>query len=479
MKMTKKTTKRALVSSLVMIALCFTMLVGTTFAWFTDSASSTGNVITTGTLDVKLTQKDANGNYTEVTGPVFDNVLWEPNATYVEYFRIENAGSLALKFGVALNVTAVTKNLNEVLEYAVVDGTSLTSWTSGTAVANGNNVTSIDGITLAPQATYDFALAVHMDHNAGNTYQDASITFDVNVMATQATYESDSFDNQYDAGADAPVVSTAADLAAALANGGEVALGADVTFSEIVTVAADTVIYGNGNTLSSTAGRAINVDGDATVTIKDLTIECTGERAINVINGAANVTLENVTATASNYAVMVATSAAGANVTVNNCDLTGLNVVNIAAPNATVNVNNCSLVCNDNSAVESYAAVCTYPTAENTTIVVTGCDIEVTGDSMKAFNSCTTATITIADSTEEILSAVAYIDYHNGYSYAFTNIAKAINKAVDGDVITLLADATIDTTTFNKTVTIDANGFNLTVDGTAQTGTVTVVGTGA
>ena len=479
MKMTKKSKKRALISSLVIMAICFTMLIGSTFAWFTDSASSTGNVITTGTLDVKLTQKDANGNYTEVNGPVFDNVLWEPNATYVEYFRIENAGTLALKLGVALNVTDVTNNLNEVLEYAVVEGDNVTAWTSGTAVAVGKNVTTIDGLTLAPQATYDFALVVHMDHNAGNTYQDASITFDVNVAATQATYESDSFDDQYDAGADAPVVNTAADLVAALANGGEVALGADVTFSEIVTVAADTVIYGNGKTLTSTAGRAINVDGDATVTIKDLTIECTGERAINVINGAANVTIENVTATAANYAVMVATSAAGANVTVNNCDLTGLNVVNIAAPNATVNVNNCSLVCNDNSAVESYAAVCTYPTAANTTIVVAGCDIEVTGDSMKAFNSCATATITIAGSTEEILSAVAYIDYHTGYSYAFTTIAKAINKAVDGDVITVLADTVIDTTTFNKTVTIDTNGYNVTVDGVAQTGTITVVGTGA
>ena len=164
-----KATKRALFSSVLAIFLCFTMLLGTTFAWFTDSVTSANNKIQAGTLDVKLTQKDANGNYTEVDGPVFDNVLWEPNATYVEYFRVENAGSLALKFGVALNVTAVTNNLNEVLEYAVVDGTSLTSWNGGTAVAVGNNVTTIDGITLAPAGEencyYDFALAVHMDHN--------------------------------------------------------------------------------------------------------------------------------------------------------------------------------------------------------------------------------------------------------------------------------------------------------------------------
>ena len=210
MKMTKKTQKRALVSSLVVIALCFTMLIGTTFAWFTDSASSTGNTITTGTLDIVFSQYDAGASdYVEITdstAPIFGaDVLWEPNATYVKYFRVENAGSLALKFNVALLVTNASANLNEVLAYNLVEGATptnaVTAWTEGTPVALGNNATDATNIVLESGETYDFAIAVHMDKDAGNSYQNASILFNINVAATQATYEEDSFGTDYDANA--------------------------------------------------------------------------------------------------------------------------------------------------------------------------------------------------------------------------------------------------------------------------------------
>ena len=155
---------------------------------------------------------------------------------------------------------------------------------------------------------------------------------------------------------------------------GEIKLTSDVTFDQILTIAepqavtraaeaATITIDGNGHKLISTAARAINVETTANVIIKNLTVECSGERAVNVINKPANVTLENVTMTAKNYAVMAATSAAGAKVAVKNSTLTGLNVVNIAAQNAVVTVENTTLNCEDNTDTEGYATLALYYTA--------------------------------------------------------------------------------------------------------------------
>ena len=52
--MNKKSTKRALLTSIVSLVLCCTMLIGTTFAWFTDTVTSAGNKIQAGNLDVAL-----------------------------------------------------------------------------------------------------------------------------------------------------------------------------------------------------------------------------------------------------------------------------------------------------------------------------------------------------------------------------------------------------------------------------------------
>ena len=49
-----KTTRRALVLSVLSLLLCCSMLVGTTFAWFTDSVTSGKNKIVAGNLDIEL-----------------------------------------------------------------------------------------------------------------------------------------------------------------------------------------------------------------------------------------------------------------------------------------------------------------------------------------------------------------------------------------------------------------------------------------
>ena len=51
-------TKKALRGSLFALFLCIVLLIGTTFAWFTDTASTGVNKIQSGRLDVELQYKD-------------------------------------------------------------------------------------------------------------------------------------------------------------------------------------------------------------------------------------------------------------------------------------------------------------------------------------------------------------------------------------------------------------------------------------
>ena len=210
-----KSTKRALLASVMAMLLCFTMLLGTTFAWFTDSVTSAGNKIVAGTLDVQLLMDaDVDGTYDDIsdsTSPIFGEssiaqnnnaeTLWEPGKTQVAYLAIKNNGNLDLKYTVGLDVQNVSKDLYEVMEYAIVPDADanhkVTSWTSGNSVEVGTQSVSGD-VSLPVGATHYFALVIHMDEEAGNEYQGGEVNFDLTVLATQDTVESDSFNNQYD-----------------------------------------------------------------------------------------------------------------------------------------------------------------------------------------------------------------------------------------------------------------------------------------
>ena len=96
-----KATKKALISSVLALVMCFTMLLGTTFAWFTDSVTSANNVIQTGTLDIGLSYSENNADWTEIdedTDAVFNYQYWEPGYTDMKYVKISNNGTLAFKF---------------------------------------------------------------------------------------------------------------------------------------------------------------------------------------------------------------------------------------------------------------------------------------------------------------------------------------------------------------------------------------------
>ena len=192
----KKTTKRALLSSVMAIVLCLAMLIGTTFAWFTDTASTAVNKIQAGTLDVQLL--DENGNSLEgqtlswqkaAGAPGGEQVLWEPGCTYkLQPITIKNAGNLALKYKVIISGIKGSAKLNEVIDWTI-SGADINTEYSLTAGAS--NTLTIEG---------------HMQKSAGNEYQGLSIdNIAITVVATQDTVENDSFNDQYDVNAVYPV----------------------------------------------------------------------------------------------------------------------------------------------------------------------------------------------------------------------------------------------------------------------------------
>ena len=222
-----KQIKKALFSSVMALLLCFTMLLGTTFAWFTDSVTSSGNKIQAGDLQIELWMHvlDENGNLvsTEITdesAPIFNlaetanentaATLWEPGKTQTVYLSIKNnadTSSLDIKYSVALEVTDIVNQLNDVMSYVITPDAHVLNnpvakedlnWGAGLKVVEGTNVDTTD-VALKVGEEHFFALSVHMDELAGNEYKNGSITFDIKVLAAQLASEYDSFDNQYDA----------------------------------------------------------------------------------------------------------------------------------------------------------------------------------------------------------------------------------------------------------------------------------------
>ena len=200
---TKRSTKRALLLSALSLLLCVSMLVGSTFAWFTDSVTSGSNIIKSGKLEISLLDADGNSlegemiEWATADGRAQDQILWEPGCTYnTEPFTVKNTGNLALKFRLVVNGINGDEKLLEVISFVCKAGTL--------DLVNGNEYTLLPGEEIA-----GIALTGHMAEEAGNEYQGLTIeNISISVIATQYTYEKDSFNNQYDKDAKYPGLST-------------------------------------------------------------------------------------------------------------------------------------------------------------------------------------------------------------------------------------------------------------------------------
>ena len=208
--MTNKATKRALLTSVLALLLCVSMLVGTTYAWFTDSVTSTNNKIVAGNLKIDLELLGDNG-WTSIKDnpqPLFDYENWEPGYTEVKVLQIKNEGSLALKWVAKFTSEKVLSKLADVIDvYVSTTATTypadrdLTGYTKvGTLREFVNTIEETTKGTLEAGQSTTLAIALQMQETAGNEYQglDLGGAFDIQIFATQYTFESDSFGPDYD-----------------------------------------------------------------------------------------------------------------------------------------------------------------------------------------------------------------------------------------------------------------------------------------
>lgn len=219
-------TKRALLTSVLALVLSLAMLAGSTFAWFTDTASTGVNRIVSGNLDVGLQYWDKESGWldAENSEDLFDkNALWEPGYTQIVYLKVENNGNLALTYAmqitpvhetVGVNVDGEEFKLSDYIKFGwmkfTVDGdgapVALDREAAQTGVGGGAQL----GTTLHRQAAEPMkasaeelvALVAWMPENVGNeaNYSTVQPTIELSlkVLATQAAVESDSFNNTYD-----------------------------------------------------------------------------------------------------------------------------------------------------------------------------------------------------------------------------------------------------------------------------------------
>ena len=290
-----KQTRRTLVASVLALVVCAAMLIGTTFAWFTDSVTSGRNTITAGNLDVELEYATATegtlGGWTSVNDAtdLFGDGLWEPGYAQVVYLRVRNAGTLALRYQLSMNILSETAgvnvdgqtfNLSDELQYGAVLNQS---------VPFANRDAAMDAVTspvalstpyasgemhLAANAEPQYlALVVYMPKTVGNeaNYRgDAvpTIELGVNLLATQDTVEEDSFDNLYDQDA-WEEVSDAAGLQAAISEGKIASLTQDIVLDSTLPMSpsGETNIVLNGNELKTTSENTTMVENGETLTV--------------------------------------------------------------------------------------------------------------------------------------------------------------------------------------------------------------------
>lgn len=295
--------KYTLLASGLALLLCVSSLIGSTFAWFTDSVSTGVNTIQSGTLDIALeysvdggiTWADAEGE--QLAFQAFDgrtDILWEPGCTYaLPLLRVRNNGNLALKYQIVVSGVDGDAKLLEAIE-----------WTAKVGDGAETDLGRFEGTLIATDdVSENILIKGHMKNTAGNEYQGLTAEgISIAVYATQVTAEFDSIDDQYDKMA---TIDNVDELRAALAEqDAAFELGADIVLTEGIVIAANqnVTIDLAGYTLSQTkecAGTSysmISIEGGS-LTVKDTVgtgkISFTDTSADDMSSGWASYTIHN------------------------------------------------------------------------------------------------------------------------------------------------------------------------------------------
>ena len=366
----QKATKRALLTSVMALVMCVVMLVGTTFAWFTDTASTAVNKIQAGNLDIELLAEDgvtslegATLEWQKAEGAEGEDILWEPGCRYkLQPIIIKNAGNLALKYKVVITGIKGDAKLNEAIEWTI-DGVSLDE--EKPLLAGAFDTLTIEG---------------HMKKEAGNEYQGLSIDgIGITVYATQYTHENDSYDNIYDEdatyGTGATIIglkgtydslTTAAkawrESKGVVTSGGTFGMNSLGTVDSIAWVVSGEVAIGDGEGVigNNGAGQSILGGGYFTpaVTVNNILVKGVNGAKIAAETGnsylvsaaAKNVVYENIT-----FVDTVRIDSNPANLTFKNCKFeAGLRMPH-SAEAANVTIEKCTFTGNESSGYAIFA----------------------------------------------------------------------------------------------------------------------------
>ncbi len=400
-----KSTKRALLASVLSIAVCLTMLIGSTFAWFTDSVTTGVNKIQAGTLDIELweaTYTDENTftevNISESNTPVFTGELWEPGYLDFTNLTVKNVGNLAVKIKANIVPVGEVGKLAEVIDVYVVTYPLMAAEYEAWGTPSKFNVRDlINGFEFTPYITsmgsdyyakrvtylgtlkevienqtnlmdeqiiqagkdskgrynnYQINIALKMQETAGNDYQGKTAgDFDIRVLATQASYESDSVNNQYDKNAtyadDAWDGSVSDDYKAPAKN--ETATVIIKTAEELAAFANDVNVNGNDYE-NATVELAADLD---LMNIDWTPIGQTGATQFRGVFDGKGHTIYNLTVDSSNetgayyssglFGWLEQGSPAVKNLTVDGADITGHHNVAVIAGYAYGTIENCHI----------------------------------------------------------------------------------------------------------------------------------------
>ena len=317
-----KSTKRALITSALAILMCAAMLIGATFAWFTDTASTGVNKIQAGNLDIEVeyTLDGKTWNNLDEATDIFQKGLWEPGHTEVVALKFKNNGSLALKYSINMNIVDETVGLNKseqeykLSDYLKVKTLSQEASQIGdicigmafsarndalgyTTTANFKDATVLDhDLFLAPGEVGNYLIMkVYMPETVGNeanaisTEKAASIDFGLNVVATQVPYEKDSFGNTYDKDATYPVIVSNQQQA------NDAITNATDKKANISIASGQTITLDNGIANEGTKSRDITFSGDGSQTVDVITNAVGAEGGQLNYQRGSSFTFENLT----------------------------------------------------------------------------------------------------------------------------------------------------------------------------------------
>ena len=296
----QKSAKRALLMSALSLLLCVSMLIGSTFAWFTDSVTSAGNIIKSGTLDVEMyyadgteavPAADSTAWTNAASGAIFNYDKWEPGYTEVRHIKIANVGTLALKYQLNILPNGEVSKLTDAIDVYYLDPAAQLSdrasidaqYRLGTLTEVLAGMSATASGKLLPKEGDTITIALKMQEGATNEYQGLSIgsNFSIQLLATQLTAEDDSFGPDYDedAWADGMKVTNANELQAAINNGEtNITLAADIELDEPIVIPAAPTTYSLRN---ATPAVVINLNGNTITTAYN---ESTGKHAYAIDN---------------------------------------------------------------------------------------------------------------------------------------------------------------------------------------------------